>query len=102
FDGVSRRFGDFPISLNVLGSFNAGADGSVMAAAASASAPYFNRALVSVLITAPFSARHEVGSTFHCFAAAWISISRAVAPAWRSVVHELRTLALPKTPWLAP
>ena len=46
-------------------------------------------------ITAPFSARHVVRSTFHASAAAAISISRAVAPALRNGSHELRMALLP-------
>ena len=44
------------------------------------------------LMTKLFSARHEARSTLHFCGGGFISISRAVAPAWRSDSQELRML----------
>ncbi|MGC2410873.1 MAG: hypothetical protein WA441_12985 [Methyloceanibacter sp.] len=41
--------------------------------------------------TSPFSARQDIGSTFHSLAAAAISMTRAAAPARRSGSHIART-----------
>ncbi len=50
----------------------------------------------------PFSARQAAGSTFHCCAAAAISISRAAAPAKESRSHSERTLVLPPVTMIGP
>jgi hypothetical protein len=42
---------------------------------------------------------HEAGSTFHCFAAAAISIARAAAPAPRMIGYMSWMLVLPPVVW---
>jgi hypothetical protein len=63
--------------------------------AASASAPYASRRPLPACRTDPVSARQAVRSTFHCCAAASISISRAAAAARRSSGQLEMTLSLP-------
>ena len=67
-------------------------------AASSAKAPYpsfFPEGLCTTMLS---SVLHVPGSTFHLFAAAAISISRAAAPAFASGSQEARTLVLPPVP----
>src|SRR6201987_6050246 len=85
-----------PMMRYSFGSLSGTSLGTGNAAAFSTSAPY------SILredflgsTPLPPIALHSLGGTPHVCAAAVMSISRAVAPAFRSGSQELRTLSLP-------
>ena len=88
---ASRRLAGVPISLNCAGPRRSTAAGTGRVAAVSTSSPYVSVRFVGTWITAPFSARQDVGSTCHVRAAAATSIVRAVAPARRSGAQAVRT-----------
>ncbi len=94
FSGVSSRLIGLPISLNVFGSLSCTFAGGVSLAAADARCPYV-RLRFGPFSTAPDSVRQMDGSTFHCCAAAAISMARAAAPAWRNCSSPDHTLELP-------
>ena len=97
--GVSMRLAGVPISVKSLGSLSATFSGVGSFAAASASSPYFRLWPVAGLITSPFSAWQDAGSTPHSFAAAVISMTRATAPARRSGSHQAGTEVEPPVTW---
>src|SRR5215472_9160091 len=87
--GTSRRVCRVPISFQSLGAFKSTCVGGAISAADAAIRPYVMlRPLGRWLIT-PCAAVHSATGTFHCAAAAAISIARAVAPARRNSFCEV-------------
>ena len=81
--------------MKSFGFFSATVFGTGSAAALSTSAPYFRRRPLALCTTSPFSVETVFSATPQVWAAAVISIARAVAPDSRSVFHMPRTLLLP-------
>src|SRR5712691_2683291 len=84
FGIVSRRLTDLPISFQSFGSLSATVAGGVTLAAASATLPYVVVRPEGLCVITLLAALHSAAGTFHASAAAWTSITRAVAPPWRT------------------
>src|SRR5882757_599160 len=89
--GVSNRLAGVPISLKSAGRLSATLSGTEILDASATSSPYLRHLVVATCSTSPLCARQDAGSTFQRFAAAAMSIVRAVAPAWRIGCHDART-----------
>jgi hypothetical protein len=88
---VSRRFCGVPTSVQSCGSLSFGSAGGGDFAAASATSPKRRVRPLGLWVMTLFAACHSTVGTFHCCAAAAISISRAAAPAFRKHSCEPRT-----------
>jgi hypothetical protein len=93
--GMSTRLIGLPISFHSFGSLSFTSLGASSLAAASATLPKLTRRLLGPWVMKLLCAVHSDAGTFHCFAAAATSISRAVAPALRRYSCELRMVRLP-------
>src|SRR2546421_5951104 len=97
---VSRRFTGFPAIFQSLGSFSGTSFGGSIRAAASATLPKVVVRPEGLCVITPLLAPHSEAVTFHSFAAAWISIRRAVAPPFRTYSLDSRMPRLPAVPKL--
>src|SRR5712692_3980651 len=93
--GMSSRRAGLPMRFHSLGSFSFTSFGRSSFEAACATWPKRSFLCDGVCVITPFSASHSDAGTFHLCAAAAISISRAVAPAWRKYSCESRIERLP-------
>src|SRR5438477_2208308 len=92
---VSSRLSGLPISFHSFGSLSFTSFGTSSFAAASATWPYLSRRLLGVCVMTLFAAVHSWTGTFHWLAAAWTSITRAVAPPRRTYSCDSRMPRLP-------
>src|SRR6185437_3508947 len=81
---VSRRFTGLPAIFQSLTSLSLTSLGGSIFAAASATLPKVVVRPEGLCVITLLAALHSVAGTFHSLAAAWISISRATAPPWRT------------------
>ena len=68
-------------------------------AAAGTSEPYGARRPLALWTTSCRPVSHSAAGTCHCAAAAWISIARAEAPAWRKASKKSRIDFEPSVFW---
>src|SRR6202789_236938 len=92
---VSSRLRPLPISFQSFGSFSFTSAGGSILAAASATLPKVVVRPEGVCVTTLLAAVHSEAGTFHSLAAAWTSITRAVAPPLRTYSCEARMPRLP-------
>ena len=81
--------------FQVFGSFSGTSFGGVIFAAASATLPYVVVRPDGVCVITLLAALHSAAGTFHSSAAAWTSITRAVAPPRRTYSCDSRMPRLP-------
>ena len=99
--GMSSRGVDFPSRRKVVGSLSGTSPvGTGCLAASAARSPYDAVRLDGPWVTTLAIVEHSDAGTPHRAAAAATSIARAVAPARRSGMYELRVLWLPPVPVL--
>src|SRR5215470_18029137 len=92
---VSRRFTDLPMIFQSFGSLSGTSAGGVSFAAASATLPYVTVRPVGLWVITLLAALHSNTGTPHPLAAAWTSITRAVAPPLRTYSLDCRIPRLP-------
>src|SRR5262245_17611796 len=92
---VSRRLTDLPMSFQSLGSLRGTSAGGVSLAAASATLPYVVVRPDGPCLMTLLAALHSDAGTPHPLAAAWTSITRAVAPPLRTYSLDSRMPRLP-------
>ena len=81
---TSSRFVGLPARFHSFGSLSLTSLGGSSLAALAASLPKLTERSLGPWVMRLFSARHSRAGTFHAWAAAAISISRAAAPALRT------------------
>ena len=93
-EGASMRVSGLPISLNSAGALRGTLPGGGCCAASAASSPNVAR-WPAACSTTPALALHSAACTFHCTAAALMSMARAWAPASRMGRHRSLMLLEP-------